>query len=150
MAYEKERKEIMEALRAGDEALYYLEGAQEFLNSAGNWGVADILGGGLFISMMKRNKMRQAQTEIDKARRALAVFRRELSDVDRELNLDLDVDGFLGFADAFFDNFMIDIIVQDKISRAKRQIDNIIEQVNDIIDLLDGMLRRYESGSARR
>jgi len=144
MAYEKEKKEILEALAAGDEAIYHLEGAQNMLNSAGNWGIADILGGGLFISMIKRNKMREAQREMDEAREALQAFSRELQDVDRAMDIDLDLDGFLGFADFFFDNFMVDVMVQSRISDAKRQVNEAIEQVNDVCDILDGMLRRYE------
>ncbi len=145
MAYEKEIKEILEAQKAGDDALYYLEGAKEFLQSAGNWGIADLLGGGIFISMIKRNKMREAKTQIEMARNAMAAFSRELADVDRNLSLELDMDDFLGFADFFFDNFFVDMMVQSKISRARAQVDEAIDRVNDTMDLLDGILRRYES-----
>jgi hypothetical protein len=145
MAYEKERKEIMEAMAAGDDAIYYLEGAMEKLNSAGNWGIADILGGGLLISAVKRSRMREAQREMEKARDAMMRFSREVADVDRTLNTDLDLDGFMGFADFFFDSFFVDMIVQSKINDAKRQIKEAMEQVEETCDLLDAMLRRYEN-----
>ena len=144
MAYEKERKEIMEAMAAGDDAIYYLEGAMEKLNSAGNWGIADILGGGMIISAVKRSRMREAQREMEKAKQAMMHFSREVADVDRTMNTDLDLDGFMGFADFFFDSFFIDMMVQSKINDAKRQIQQALEHVEEICDILDAMLRRYE------
>lgn len=144
MAYEKERKEIMEAMAAGDDAIFHLEGALEKLNSAGNWGIADILGGGLIVSAVKRSRMREAQTEMEKAKQAMMRFSREVADVDRTMNTDLELDGFMGFADFFFDSFFIDMMVQSKISEAKRQIQEALEQVEETCDILDAMLRRYE------
>ncbi|MCR5448160.1 MAG: hypothetical protein K6F23_02085 [Solobacterium sp.] len=144
MAYEKEKKEIMEAMAAGDDAIYYLEGAMEKLNSAGNWGIVDILGGGMIISAVKRSRMREAQREMEKAKQAMMRFSREVADVDRSMNTDLDLDGFMGFADFFFDSFFIDMMVQSKINDAKRQIQAALEQVEEVCDILDAMLRRYE------
>ncbi len=144
MAYEKERKEIMEAMAAGDDAIFHLEGALEKLNSAGNWGIADILGGGLIVSAVKRSRMREAQAEMEKAKQAMMRFSREVADVDRTMNTDLELDGFMGFADFFFDSFFIDMMVQSKISEAKRQIQEALEQVEETCDILDAMLRRYE------
>lgn len=144
MAYEKERKEIMEAMAAGDDAIFYLEGAMEKLNSAGNWGIADILGGGLIISAVKRSRMREAQREMEKAKQAMRRFSNEVADVDRTMNTDLGLDDFIGFADFFFDSFFIDIMVQSKINDAKRQIQEALEHVEETCDILDAMLRRYE------
>ncbi|MDO5121730.1 MAG: hypothetical protein Q4D46_06570, partial [Erysipelotrichaceae bacterium] len=129
---------------AGDDAIYYLEGAMEKLNSAGNWGIADILGGGMIISAVKRSRMREAQREMEKAKQAMMRFSREVADVDRSMNTDLDLDGFMGFADFFFDSFFIDMMVQSKINDAKRQIQAALEQVEEVCDILDAMLRRYE------
>lgn len=52
--YEKERQE---AIDAGNRALFSLRAAQGQLNSAKNWGVVDLLGGGLITSIIKRSKM---------------------------------------------------------------------------------------------
>ena len=41
------RREIREAMQAGQEALNYLNQAKDCLNSAGNWGIVDMLGGGM-------------------------------------------------------------------------------------------------------
>ena len=39
-------KEMREAIEAGENALYSLRAAKEELRKAGNWGIADLLGGG--------------------------------------------------------------------------------------------------------
>ena len=67
MAYDLE-KEKQEAIDAGYRALRSLNVAKENLNSAGNWGIVDMLGGGFFTTMMKRSKMDQAQSNMDQLR----------------------------------------------------------------------------------
>ena len=49
-----QRKEVREALAAGQEALGYLNRARECLNSAGNWGLVDLFGGGLLSTFVKQ------------------------------------------------------------------------------------------------
>ena len=56
--YEQER---LEAVQAGERALSSLENARNKLNNAKNWGIADLLGGGMFTTMLKRSKMSDAQ-----------------------------------------------------------------------------------------
>lgn len=61
MSNEIMRREMKEAIDAGERALRTLRSAQEKLNSAGNWGIFDMLGGGLFSTIMKRSKMDDAK-----------------------------------------------------------------------------------------
>ena len=53
--YNKE-KEISEAIVAADAALEYLKKADQYLDTAKGWGVVDIIGGGFFSTMRKRNR----------------------------------------------------------------------------------------------
>ena len=129
-------KEKEEAYRAGRQALDSLSLAREQLNQAKNWGIADILGGGIIVSVVKRQKMNNAQQYITQARNDLERFRRELSDV-RELNyIDIDTSDFMSFADWFFDGFVVDFMVQSQINSARRQVDEAIRRVEDILGLL--------------
>ena len=48
-----DRREINEAISAADDALDHLQRARQCLNSAGNWGLLDMLGGNM-ISMLER------------------------------------------------------------------------------------------------
>lgn len=46
------QREISEAIQAGNEALRCLENAKDYLDSAGNWGLLDIFGGGLLTTFV--------------------------------------------------------------------------------------------------
>ena len=55
MAYDLE-KEKKEAIAAGNQALHSLRTAQENLNSARNWGIWDMFGGGFLSTALKQSQ----------------------------------------------------------------------------------------------
>ena len=136
MSNEIMRREMKEALDAGERALSSLRKAQEKLNSAGNWGLFDMFGGGLFSTIMKRSKMDDAQQLMEAAKTDLKRFQRELKDVNISLDLRMEVGIFLSFADFFFDGFVEDYLVQSKISEAKEQVSDAIVRVEQILNEL--------------
>jgi predicted transcriptional regulator len=99
-------KEINEAIRAGERALESLREANRQLDSAGNWGILDILGGNTVSGIMKHMKVNNASRCIEDARRDMAAFRDELDDIRDISGLNIDIGGFLTFADFFFDGFI--------------------------------------------
>ena len=125
-----ERKELQEAISAADEALYHLENAKRYLGSAGNWGLLDIFGGGMITGLVKHSKMGSAEREVQEAKYALQKFSTELRDVSGYSSIH--INDFLTFADFIFDGFLADVLVQSKISEAKRQCDDAIRQVTAI------------------
>ena len=129
-------KEIREAIRAGERALDSLKEANRQLNSAGNWGLVDIFGGNTISGLMKHMKVNNASRCVDDARRDLATFRDELGDIRDVENLNIDIDGFLAFADFFFDGFVADIFVQSKIRKGQQQVGEAIRRVEDILSTL--------------
>lgn len=133
------RKEIKEAWDAGLEALSCLDQAKDCLNSAGNWGIVDMLGGGMITTFIKRSKMKDADELVQQARSALKRFQRELMDVENIPEFHVETGDFLAFADYFFDGFVADMLVQSKISDAKRQVDNAIQKVQYIMSQLKGL-----------
>ena len=60
MGYDIE-KEKREAIEAGRRALTSLQAAKENLNSAKNWGLVDMFGGGFFTTMLKHSRIDQAK-----------------------------------------------------------------------------------------
>lgn len=128
--YEKERQE---AIDAGNHALYSLRAAQDQLNSAKNWGIVDLLGGGLITSLVKRSKMDDAQRNMEQAKRDLQTFSKELRDVSQYISLDFNNEVFLRFADYFFDGVVADWLVQDRINNARQQVDEAIRRVEQIL-----------------
>lgn len=128
--------EVAEAVNAGNDALYHLYQADEMLGKAKNWGIADIMGGGMIITAVKRKRMREASEEISRAKRALKVLSRELVDLEGYLQLDTEIDDFLGIADYVFDNFWTDMMSQSRINHARSQVQDAIAQVEGILDAL--------------
>jgi len=127
-------KEIDEAIVSGERALASLKTAQEKLNSARNWGIFDMLGGGLLADIMKHSKMNDASAYMEEAKRDLLVFQKELQDVQETIDLKVDVDGFLSFADFFFDGIIMDYMVQSKIAEARKQIEQAIPLVEGLVN----------------
>ena len=85
---------------------------------------------------MKHLKINNASKCVESARRDLEVFRDELGDIQDIENLNVDVGGFLTFADFFFDGFLADIFVQSKIGDGKKQVQEAIRRVEDILRTL--------------
>ena len=85
MGYDIE-KEKREAIEAGQRALSSLRTAKENLNSAKNWGLVDMFGGGFFSTMLKHSKMDKARQNMEQAKYDLRNFSRELNDVNIEIS----------------------------------------------------------------
>lgn len=128
--YEKEKRE---AVAAGRRALESLRAAQRELDSAKNWGLVDMFGGGFFSSMIKRGKMNNAEQYMQQAKYDLRSFSKELRDVDQVMDLHINTDDFLSFADWFFDGFAVDWMVQSRINQAKEQVEEAIYRVERIL-----------------
>lgn len=127
-----QKTEISEAIDAADEALFYLDKAQDSLGSAGNWGLLDMFGGNLLSTFMKHRRIDEAQESVEAARAAIRRFAKELEDVDASAGLNVEVDGFLQFADYFFDGFVADWLVQTKIDKSKRDIKKARKEVQQL------------------
>ena len=67
------------ARAAGTRALQSLDEAADQLDSARNWGLLDILGGGILTSLVKRARLDGASKAVERAQRDLAAFARALS-----------------------------------------------------------------------
>lgn len=132
-------KEILEAIEASSVALQKLQLAKKDLDSASTLGFIDIFGGGFFTSLMKHSSMDDAKRHIEDARFALKNLSKELLDVSSNLEIDLDTNNFLGFADVFMDGFVADWLMQSHISQAKTQVDEAIIQVKQIKQQLESM-----------
>ena len=120
-----------------NEAIMHLENAREKLGSARTWGFIDIFGGGMFSSIFKHNHIRDAQLDLERAKIAKEQLSSRLNYYgDMGEDLDLNIDSFLGIFDVLFDNPIIDIFMQSKISNMRERIDDAIENIQEIIDYL--------------
>ena len=136
-------REIDEAIRAGERALDSLREAKEQLNSARNWGIYDMIGGGLISSMIKHSKIDRANEWMDQANRDLRSFAKELRDVDSE-DLQIDTGSLVSMLDIFCDNFFSDIMVQKKINDSRARIDSLSDRIEDALQALKRRAMLYE------
>lgn len=127
------QQELHEALIAGEQLLRKLDQVLSQLKGAQGWGFFDMLGGGMFSTFMKRDKMKQAEYLMHEVNDYAMRFKKELGDLNIQLDIDLTNDRFLGFADYFFDNFFVDFMVQTKINDGIRQIEHYYRRVENIL-----------------
>ena len=137
MNKEEKMREIKEAIIAGRRAMSSLQRAEEYLSSAGNWGLFDLFGGGFFSGMIKHSKINDAQQEMEDARYQLRIFQKELRDIDVPMEFRIDIGEFLKFADFFFDGFIADWMVQSRIREAEKQIFEAKQRVQVILNDLN-------------
>ena len=119
MSNEMMKREMQEAVQAGERALQSLYAARDKLGSARNWGIFDMLGGGFISDFVKHSKMNDAAALMEQAKAIFSVSER----IKR-------CAGFLGsthgnrqlpsFADFFLDGLVADYMVQSKIADDKR------------------------------
>ena len=130
-------KELDEAISAGKRAEQIAEGILSSLSSAQGWGTWDLLGGGLIADVAKHSHLDEAQGKVEKLQRALRRFKTELSDVEIIADMQVNIDGFLRFADYFFDGLFADWSVMNRISEAQGQVKNVKSQISSLLGKLN-------------
>lgn len=125
----RQRRELDEAVSAGENLRESLEQIGKTLQSARNWGIFDMLGGRIVADVGKHMKINQAQMEMDATKIACERFTRELSDVEMSIDWKVDISDSLKMFDIFLDNIFLDIMVQGKIRDAQKEIQDALEQV---------------------
>ncbi|AXI09910.1 hypothetical protein CV093_14500 [Oceanobacillus sp. 143] len=129
--------ELAEAIKAGNIALGNLEDAVTSLESASGWGTFDLFGGGAIASMVKHSHIDEATNAIHDAQSSMRHFQKELLDVDKTVNVEIDISGLLKFADFFFDDIISDWMVQGRIQDSLKQARNQLANVERIVRKLE-------------
>lgn len=134
-----ELREITEAIDAGKSVLEDLELAIKSLESAEDWGTWDLLGGGFISSMIKHSRIDDARTCVDSAQKKISNFKRELADVQKDTEIQIDMGVLATFADFFFDGLIADWIVQSRIEDSLAQVNNAKNIIDQAIKNLASM-----------
>lgn len=145
-------KELKEAIDVGKVVLSELERVNNSLNSARGWGAWDIMGGGLMSDIIKHSQLNDAKNKLNNVQSLMRNFRTELADVNMNLDIHIDTDGFIKFADFFFDGLFADISMQNHISNSqgsvessKREIENAISQLERLLTQERNSINKYEN-----
>ena len=90
--------------------------------------------------LAKHSHLDEAQDLVDRLQNQLRRFQTELADVRIKCNLQLNVEGFLRFADFFFDGLFSSWAVLDQISSAREQVLRTQGQIETVLGRLKGPL----------
>jgi hypothetical protein len=151
-----ELREITEAIAAGKDARAGLGQVVESLGSAGNWGIWDMFGGGFIATAIKHSRIDEAREVVEVVQAKIGQFKRELSDVQKHVDLQIHIGELAYFADFFFDGLITDWIVQSRIEdslrqskQAKEQIAQTLRQLEDLQTTTQTKLRDAQAGRER-
>lgn len=136
MDKEQQKREVREAIEAGNITLGYLNRAWDELNSASSFGLADLFGLDLIGGIGKHIKIDSAKEQMRLAQEQVVRFQKELADLGNMLNQSIDIDGVWTFMDFALDGFIMDFLMQDKIEKAKNKVNDCIVAVNRVVDEL--------------
>lgn len=140
IAYLKsQEEELNEAIAAGKSAEGITDSILSSLSSAESWGTWDLLGGGIIADAVKHSHLDEAQDQVEQLQAALRRFKTELADVDVSADIQVNIDGFLRFADYFFDGLFADWTVLDHISQSQGQVEKVKDQIGNVLGKLNSM-----------
>ena len=137
------KKEIKEAIDAGSKAYSTARSILSGLDSAAEWAVWDAVGGGIASNVIKYDHLDKTQKLVRQLQCELHWFKTELVDVNFSADIQVSIEGFLRFADYFFDSLFMDLMVIEQINESKGKVQSVKTQ----IELILSKLRNYENGA---
>lgn len=121
-----QKKEIKEAIAAGRVALKTADNVLTELDDADGLNTWDMLGGGgVLLHVAKHSHLDDAQEMVEELQEKLRQFKTELADIDIQGDIKVSVDGFLGFADYFFDGLFADWAVGEHINESRKSVEEV-------------------------
>lgn len=136
---QQQKRELKEAISAGLRALAIADSILSSLDSAEGWGTWDLVGGGMLSDLAKHSHLDEAQAKVQQLQNELYNFKTELADVAVQADMQLNIDGFLRFADYFFDGLFADWAVLDKINQSQSNMQHTRNQIEDVLSKLRDM-----------
>ena len=137
-------KELKEARSAADISIAKIDCGLSQLESASSWGIFDILGGGLFSSLVKSNKIGEANLSLEEISTSLKSLNKELSDVDISLPDAIPDRLSDELFDLVFDNIFTDIRVQGEIKENLVALKELRYAIVEIREKVDREIRELE------
>lgn len=132
-----QEKELNEAIFAGNQAKNVIDEIRNLLDDAESFGKWDLWGGGLVTDIMKHDRLDSAQSKVETLQIKLRKFKTELSDVQLGVDIKVNIDGFLGFADFFFDDIFTNLVVMKQINSSKNTMNEIKHNILTVLNKLE-------------
>ena len=139
-ALQSYKQEIREAINAGSSARGAADRVLQELDSARNWNTWDTFGGGGIIThMAKHSHLDSAQDLTEELQRRLRKFKTELADIQITADTQVNIEGFLRFADYFFDGLFVDWSVGSRINESISSVSSTRSKITSTISKLEAM-----------
>lgn len=132
MSQEKELKEARQALV---DLKNEIDKTIKLTESASRWGLFDLFADSGLVGLVKRGKIKDINSNLEKVRDKLEVAKRELNDIRIDLDEEIPDSTYDFFVDVIFDNIFTDL-------RVNREIKEIREKLEDLGDRVDELLRK--------
>ena len=147
VALQIQKNEIREAISAGISAKGTADRILSELDDADNWNTWDMFGGGGIIThMAKHGHLDTAQELVSELQTRLRRFKTELADIQINADVQVNVEGFLRFADYFFDGLFVDWAVGDKISQSQSSVSGTKHKIENTLSKLRDMEQATDRG----
>ena len=132
MSQEKELKEVSQALL---DLKNEIDKTIKMTESASRWGLFDLFADSGIVGLVKRGKIKDINSNLEKVRDKLEVAKRELNDIRIDLDEEIPDSTYDFFVDVIFDNIFTDL-------RVNGEIKEIREKLEDLGDRVDELLRK--------
>lgn len=129
-----------EAFRLAQRIYQVLEEAEAQLQSAKRWGVFDLFMGGTISSLVKRRKMENAESAIQRANVLLKQLQLIIEDIHVEMDSEVVQSQRGVFFDLFFDNIFSDVVTQNRITEALETVAQYKTSMNGVLYQIEKQL----------
>lgn len=129
---------LEQALYTVEELLGELNNAESNLKSARNWGIFDMVGGGLITDLIKHSKIGHAKDSMNRVNYLMDKLRSEINEI-KTADYTMNVGTFATVADFLFDGVLVDVYMFSKIMQSLDEVRNLR---NRIYSLRDELLRQ--------
>ncbi len=134
---ENNKRELDEAITVGNQAATLASEIIANLDGAIDLFTWDILFDSFLVDLQKHDYLDKAVKTGEKLNHALRLFRSELADVTIDENIDVALDGFLSFADFFFDGLFSSIAVNDRVKKSRADVDRARSKIYSTLRILE-------------
>jgi hypothetical protein len=132
-------KEINDVHAILNKLLPLVDQAEARFKSARNWGVVDILGGGLITDLIKHSQLGAASGFMNEISDLLRDLQHELKDIDIPTDYRMQMGGFATFADFVFDGALADAWMESKIVSSLDQVRQLKQRLLMLQDRINDM-----------
>jgi hypothetical protein len=132
-------KEINNARNILTELMPLINQAEDKFRSARNWGIVDLLGGGLITDLIKHSQLGAASNSMNRISDLLRDLQHELKNIDIPTDYRMQLGGFSTFADFVFDGALADAWMESKIVSSLDQVRQLRERLLVLQDRLNTM-----------